>query len=106
MKIKIISKFKSEINGVEISDERIHNSIVEILEAIKKKFKKELNSHFIEDLAYTLENFDGLLEVMDEIMYSISIANSIQDIELDYSQLFEGLFDNINQKFKNNSYLN
>lgn len=105
MKIKIISKFKSEINDVEISDERIHNSIVEILEAIEKKFKKELNSQFVEDLVYTLENFDGYLEVMDEIMYSISIANSIQELEFDYSQLFEGLFDNINQNFKNNSYL-
>lgn len=106
MKIKIISKFKSEINGVEISDERVHNSIVEILEALEKKFQKELNSQFIKDLAYALENFDGYLEVMDEIMYSISIANSIQEIEFDYSQLFEGLFDNINQNFKNNSYLN
>jgi hypothetical protein len=105
MKIKIISKFKSEINGVEISDERVHNSIVEILEALEKKFQKELNSQFIKDLAYTLENFDGYLEVMDEIMYSISIANSIQELEFDYSQLFEGLFDNINQNFKNNSYL-
>ena len=106
MKIKIISKFKSEINGVEISDERVHNSIVEILEALEKKFQKELNSQFIEDLAYALENFDGYLEVMDEIMYSISIANSIQELEFDYSQLFEGLFDNINQNFKSNSYLN
>lgn len=106
MKIKIISKFKSEINGVEISDERVHNSIVEILEALEKKFQKELNSQFIKDLAYTLENFDGYLEVMDEIMYSISIANSIQELEFDYSQLFEGLFDNINQNFKSNSYLN
>ena len=105
MKIKIISKFKSEINGVEISDERVHNSIVEILEALEKKFQKELNSQFIKDLAYVLENFDGYLEVMDEIMYSISIANSIQELEFDYSQLFEGLFDNINQNFKNNSYL-
>ena len=106
MKIKIISKFKSEINGVEILDERVHNSIVEIMEAIEKKFKKELNSQFIEDLAYALENFDGYLEIMDEIMYSISIANSIQELEFDYSQLFEGLFDNINQNFKSNSYLN
>ena len=106
MKIKIISKFKSEINGVEISDERVHNSIVEILEALEKKFQKELNSQFIKDLAYALENFDGYLEVMDEIMYSISIANSIQELEFDYSQLFEGLFDNINKNFKSNSYLN
>lgn len=105
MKIKIISKFKSEINGVEISDERVHNSIVEILETLEKKFQKELNSQFIKDLAYVLENFDGYLEVMDEIMYSISIANSIQELEFDYSQLFEGLFDSINKNFKNNSYL-
>lgn len=106
MKVEIISNFKSKINGVEISNERVHNYIVEIMEALEKNFQKELNPDFVEDFYYILASFEDHEEVMYEIMHSISNAVSIQDIEIDFVELFgENFTDKINQKFKNNSYL-
>ena len=106
MEVEIISKFKSKINGVEILNESIHNFIVEIMNTIEKKFKVRLNSDFVEDFYYILACFEDNDEVIHEIMYSISNAYSIQDIEIDFVELFgENFTDKINQKFKNNSYL-
>lgn len=106
MEVEIISNFKSKINGVEISNERVHNYIVEILETLENKFQKELNSDFVEDFYYILGSFEDHEEVMHEIMHSISNAVSIQNIEIDFVELFgEEFTDKIKQKFKNNSYL-
>ena len=76
------------------------------METIEKKFKKELNSDFVEDFYYILGCFEDYDEVIHIIMYSISNADSIQNIEIDFVELFDEDFnDMINQKFKNNSYL-
>ena len=84
----------------------MHNYIVEILETLENKFQKELNSDFVEDFYYILGSFEDHEEVMHEIMHSISNAVSIQDIEIDFAELFcEEFNDKIKQKFKNNSYL-
>ena len=53
MKIEanILTRFKGEINGIEIFNENSYNIILNILEAISKKFKDvELNNEFIQDL--------------------------------------------------------
>ena len=76
------------------------------MNTIEKKFQKELNSEFVEDFYYILGSFEDHEEVMHIIMYSISNAVSIQDIEIDFEELFgEEFNDKIKQKFKNNSYL-
>lgn len=105
MKIKanILSRFKGEINGIEIFNENSYNIILNVLEAISKKFKDvELNNEFIQDLENEIENYSGIEELENDLLDSIYVAKEFSKVEFIVS--FEE-YEKINNKIKSGAYL-
>ena len=105
MKIEanILSRFKGEINGVEIFNENSYNIILNILEAISKKFKDvELNNEFIQDLENEIKNYSDTEELENDLLDSVYAAKEFSKIEFIAS--FEE-YEKINDKIKSGYYL-
>ncbi len=100
---KILSKFKGEINGIEIFNENSYNIILNVLEAISKKFKDiELNNEFIQDLENEIENYSDAEELENDLLDSIYAAKEFSKVEFIVS--FEE-YEKINNKIKSGTYL-
>ena len=105
MKIEanILSRFKGEINGVEIFNENSYNIILNVLEAISKKFKDvELNNEFIQDLENEIENYSDVEELENDLLDSIYAAKEFSEVQFIVS--FEE-YEKINNKIKSGAYL-
>ena len=105
MKIEanILSRFKGKINGVEILNENSYNIILNVLEAISKKFKDvELNNEFIQDLENEIENYSDTEELENDLLDSIYAAKEFSKLEFIVS--FEE-YEKINNKIKSGAYL-
>ena len=105
MKIEanILSRFKGEINGIEIFNENSYNIILNVLEAISKKFKDvELNNEFIQDLENEIENYSDIEELENDLLDSIYAAKEFSKLEFIVS--FEK-YEKINNKIKSGAYL-
>ena len=105
MKIEanILTRFKGEINGIEIFNENSYNIILNILEAISKKFKDiELNNEFIQDLENEIENYSDVEELENDLLNSIYAAKEFSKVEFIVS--FEE-YEKINNKIKSGAYL-
>lgn len=105
MKIEanILSRFKGQINGVEIFNENSYNIILNVLEAISKKFKDvELNNEFIQDLENEIENYSDVEELENDLLDSIYVAKEFSKVEFIVS--FEE-YKKINNKIKSGAYL-
>ena len=105
MKIEanILSRFKGEINGVEIFDENSYNIILNVLEAISKKFKDvELNNEFIQDLENEIKNYSDTEGLENDLLDSVYAAKEFSKVEFVVS--FEE-YEKINNKIKSGTYL-
>ena len=105
MKIEanILSRFKGEINKVEIFNENSYNIILNVLEAISKKFKDvELNNEFIQDLENEIENYSDIEELENDLLDSIYATKEFSKVEFIVS--FEEC-EKINNKIKSGAYL-
>ena len=105
MKIEanILSRFKGEINGIEIFNENSYNIILNVLEAISKKFKDvELDNEFIHDLENEIENYSDVEELENDLLDSIYVAKEFSKVEFIVS--FEE-YEKINNKIKSGAYL-
>ena len=105
MKIEanILSRFKGEINGVEIFNENSYNIILNVLEAISKKFKDvKLNNEFIQDLENEIKNYSDTEELENDLLNSIYMAKEFSKLEFIVS--FEE-YGKINNKIKSGAYL-
>jgi len=105
MKIEanILSRFKGEINGVEIFNENSYNIILNVLESISKKFEDvKLNNEFIKDLENEIENYSDVEELENELLDSIYVAKEFSKVEFIVS--FEE-YEKINNKIKSGAYL-
>lgn len=105
MKIEanILSRFKGKINGIEIFNENSYNIILNVLEAISKKFKDiELNNEFIQDLENEIENYSDVEELENDLLDSIYAAKEFSKVEFIVS--FEE-YEEINNKIKSGAYL-
>ena len=105
MKIEanILSRFKGQINGVKIFNENSYNIILNVLEAISKKFKDvELNNEFIQDLENEIENYSDVEELENDLLNSIYMAKEFSKVEFIVS--FEE-YEKINNKIKSGTYL-
>ena len=105
MKIEanILTRFKGEINGVEIFNENSYNIILNVLEAILKKFKDvELNNEFIQDLENEIKNYSDTEELENDLLDSVYVAKEFSKVKFVVS--FEE-YENINDKIKSGAYL-
>jgi len=105
MKIEanILSRFKGQINGVKIFDENSYNIILNVLEAISKKFKDvKLNNEFIQDLENEIKNYSDTEELENDLLNSIYMAKEFSKLEFIVS--FEE-YEKINNKIKSGAYL-
>ena len=105
MKIEanILTRFKGEINGIEIFNENSYNIILNVLEAISKKFKDvKLNNEFIQDLENEIKNYSDTEELENDLLNSIYMAKEFSKLEFIVS--FEE-YEKINNKIKSGAYL-
>lgn len=103
--IKILSTFKSTINGIEINDEEIHENILNVLRWLILKFPfLKLNNNFIADLNELFLNCDlAFEELNDSFFKAILNAKEFKQIHI-YSEYDLAILEKINKKIENGDY--
>lgn len=104
--IKILSTFKSTINGIEINDEEIHENICNVLRWFNLKYPfLNLKKDFIIDLNELFSSGDLVLEELNDAFFkAIMNAEQINQIHI-YSEYDLDILKKINKKFENGDYL-
>lgn len=104
--IKILSTFKSTINGIEINDEEIHENICNVLRWFYLKFPfLNLKNDFIIDLNELFSSGELLSEELNDAFFKAIVnAKQINQIHI-YFEYELDILKKINKKFENGDYL-
>lgn len=86
MKTEKIKVFNGKINGVEFSDEDEYEKVESVIMEIERKTEKKINEgktvETVRDFFRTFQDKYSPVEMMEDLEYCISVAETIKKVNL------------------------